>query len=831
LKAATPSHLAVGIRPVLAGAVLLSTCVLAYAEPGPALPRLKVDGRRLLDPSGKEVVLKGCNLGNWLLIEPWMMAAEEPTVRDQHAFITLLQSRFGAEKAERLMEELRANWITARELKLARSFGFNVVRVPFDHHLLAGDDKPFELRDDAFQWLDKAVDLSEQAGIYVILDMHGAPGGQSVEAPCGYIDSNQLWGSETNLERAAWLWQRIAERYRDRNAVVAYDLVNEPWGDGKTDVRPALVALIDRLHKAIREVDAAKLLFAPGSREGVKFYGTPKEHGWTNLGFTEHFYPGLFGNGSPSLETHARFLDITVPAKAKMIDAMGVPYLLGEFNVVFDQAARASTMRRYYDAFASHGWVSTMWSIRGISPRGKADPNRWFLETNAEPFTLPDLHKAAYEEIESAFRRLGSQPVLEDDDLRKAMTAAVVDGPRMPAFSPPITGKPPADAIAGWTGADVSTAVPGGQKRSADGVITLCGAGSDIWGVHDEFRYLYRKADEDFDLRVQLTSLDASHRFAKAGWMLRESLDPDAAHVLVNAYPDGCVMLAWRGKRGQPTQERALSVGGLPVGLGLQRQDGRVLAWYTDADGRWQSLAVPDSRDLSGLSLIGLVASSHDEAVLAMASFRGLDQPPASISVVATPIAGAAAPNLLTNASFELVKDAAKATDQARGWDRWGNWFNREEQWKPQRDGSCLLGYHHWQIEKADSSGVYQDVNGLTPGGRYTFGVYANRDIPASGKQGPRDVEIRLESPVGGRLLAVASQTYSAASLASGDAWSYLHVTGTLPGETARVLIIVNPSGEGPRDAALKFDQASLVVEPGKSVGSIKVTENREVKP
>ena len=808
MTAATPVQWGLGAGLLRATAVIMLTAASVHAQAAASLPRLKVEGRRLVDDSGKEVILKGANLGGWLMIEPWLLAIDDSTIRDQYEFLSVLRTRFGAEQAGRLMDAFRSNWITDRELKLAKSFGFNAVRVPFDHHLLADDERPFELRKDAFRWFDKTVELAEHAGLYVIFDLHGAPGGQSTEMPSGHIGQNELWGSEESQKRTAWLWQRIAERYRGRSTVAAYDLINEPWGDFKMDVQPKLVALVDRIHKAIREVDPDTLILAPGSLRGIAFYDCPTRRGWTNVGLTEHCYPGLFGNGSPSLETHRQFLGMTIPAKARLVARFGVPYLVGEFNPVFDQIARTTMMRRDFDAFAAQGWSATMWTVRGISPRGSAQPNNWFLVTNAEPFKLPDLRKASYEEIEEAFRELGAMPLIADEELRKVLTAVRCGGPTL-AASAPLAIDPPTEELAGWTGKDVSTFLEGGQKKQSDGAVTLFGAGSDIWAVHDEFRFLHRRAEKDFELRTCFVSLEASQPLAKGGWMLRESLEPDAAHVFVSAFSDGRVMLAWRLKRGESTQEQVLTIGKLPVGLGLQRKDGRVYAWFTDVDDQWHSQELPDSGQLPALTLVGLAVTSHDEATIAAATFHGMEATFANI-----PGRDRAGRNLLQNSSFEVVEDAEKAGDRAKGWSRWGQWFNREEKWEPRRDGNCLLGYHHWQIEKADNSGVYQDVAGLTPGARCTFGVYASRDVPDKDKKGPQSVEIRLESPFEGRLLTVASRTYRASDLASGNAWSYLQVTGAIPTDSARVLIIVNPSGEGPRDAALKFDQASFETEP-----------------
>ena len=801
------------------GRLMRLTCAAAFVvvalQAAPArggsdspLPRLKPDGHWLVDEQGQRVVLKGCNLGNWLLIEPWLLALDDERIRDQHDLITTLESRFGNERAERLMDTYRANWITPREFEVVKSFGFNVVRVPFHHGLLANEERPFDLREDAFEWLDRAVEMAEQAGVYVILDMHGAPGGQSTDMPSGRIGQNKLWGNEVNQKRTAWLWQRIAERYRGRPAVVAYDLLNEPWGDFQEDVRPELVSIVDRIYRAIREVDPDTLILAAGTLRGMAFYGRPQDRGWTNVGFTEHFYPGLFSQGSPSLETHARFITYKLAAKRRIVEQLGVPYLMGEFNVVFDSAAQPELMRRYFDIYGSNGWLATMWTIRMIHPDGGVRPHNWYLATNAEPFALPDLHTASYEQIEHAFHQLGTQPLAVDEELRTALTASSSSPLRL-ADLPPIPPEAPAtDSIQGWTSTDVAATLPGGQQRQVDDRVTIYGSGADVWADRDEFHYLHRDADDCFAVQAWLMSFDASHQFAKAGWMLRESLSPDAAHVLVHAFPDGRVMLAWRSEPGGQTQERTLSISGRPVGLGMERGRGVVWARYCDADGHWHREQVGEIPALAHGGLLGLIVSSHDEAVLAAATFQGLEDqtfPPRSH--------GDGPRSLLENGSFELVKDAKTAPDQPGNWDRWGHWFNREKDWTPRRDGKSVLGYHHWQIDSADNSGVYQDVTGIEPGSRCSFRVYANRDVPAAGKHGPDSVELRIESLYQGRLLTVASQTYQAKDLASGDGWSLLQTTGTIPTDKARVLIVVNPSREAPRDSAIKFDSASFCVE------------------
>jgi hypothetical protein len=160
----------------------------------------------------------------------------------------------------------------------------------------------------------------------------------------------------------------------------------------------------------------------------------------------------------------------------------------------------------------------------------------------------------------------------------------------------------------------------------------------------------------------------------------------------------------------------------------------------------------------------------------------------------------------LVNSSFEIK---GPQDDQAEGWLRWGDWMNREMTWTPVKDGVCIIGYHHWQIEKGDNSGLYQDMK-VTAGQNYTFSIYANTDKSTDSSKNAESVELRLESTVNGTQATVTSKTYSLADIAAGTDWSKLQVSGVAPNDTLRVLVVVSPAKEGPRGGALKFDAAEL---------------------
>src|SRR5580704_18078999 len=82
-----------------------------------SLPMIAASGSRFVDPNGSTVILKGCNLGNYLMLESWMFgktlgAGPDHLFRDGAFVYRTLRERFGEERSARLIELYREGWIT-----------------------------------------------------------------------------------------------------------------------------------------------------------------------------------------------------------------------------------------------------------------------------------------------------------------------------------------------------------------------------------------------------------------------------------------------------------------------------------------------------------------------------------------------------------------------------------------------------------------------------------------------------------------------------------------------------------------------------------------------
>ena len=82
-------------------------------------------------------------------------------------------------------------------------------------------------REDAFDVLDWALSMCEKYGLYAILDHHGAIGSQNMDFHSGNDEQLGLYGSPEYKGKTIAMWKMIAERYRGREVVLGYDLLNE----------------------------------------------------------------------------------------------------------------------------------------------------------------------------------------------------------------------------------------------------------------------------------------------------------------------------------------------------------------------------------------------------------------------------------------------------------------------------------------------------------------------------------------------------------------------------------------------------------------------------
>jgi aryl-phospho-beta-D-glucosidase BglC (GH1 family) len=242
------------------------------------------DHKQIVDAAGKPLLVRATNLGNWLVPEGYMWLFEGGPQSPGEIYALVLEL-LGPEGSAGFWQKYRENYITRNDIALLHRAGFNAIRVPMHYSLFESDDA------EGFKLLDRLIAWSRAEGLYVMLDLHAAPGGQTganIDDSAGYP-----WLYQSPQEQAHLLaiWHRVAKHYSNDPAVLGYDLLNEPIPTFPqlAHLNPLLEPLYKELAAEIRKVDAHHILFLGGAQWDSNFavFGKPFD---TNVAYTFHKY-------------------------------------------------------------------------------------------------------------------------------------------------------------------------------------------------------------------------------------------------------------------------------------------------------------------------------------------------------------------------------------------------------------------------------------------------------------------------------------------------------------------------------------------------------------
>ncbi len=268
------------------GAVVLFLCGSLLLPPqSSGQGYLHSAGTYILDGTNRPIALRGMGLGGWLVPEGYMIGtssfANSPT-----AFLNTVSMLVGDANADQFFNAYRAHYIQRKDLDSLARWGFNSIRLPMHYGLLS--PSPGQYAEAGFAIIDSLLSWCEANQLYLILDMHCAPGGQNQDNISDYQGSPSLWESTTYQRWTAEIWKALASRYATKEWIGGYDLLNETaWSfpSGNGPLRDLLVRITD----SIRTVDRNHMIFAEGNWYATDFSGlTPA---WdNNMAWSFHKY-------------------------------------------------------------------------------------------------------------------------------------------------------------------------------------------------------------------------------------------------------------------------------------------------------------------------------------------------------------------------------------------------------------------------------------------------------------------------------------------------------------------------------------------------------------
>jgi endoglucanase len=226
---------------------------------------LRADGKRLVNGEGREVLLRGVGFGSWLLPEGYMWMFPEQGDRPRR-IEKMIQELIGEREAERFWDIYYDVHTSEADIQQIAAEGFNSVRVPINARFLIEDSEPLRVKEHRLKLIDRLIGWCRKHSLYVILDLHGAPGGQTgTNIDDSERNLPELFTEEHNRRLTVQLWRFLAEHYKDEWIVAGYDLLNEPLPNWFSAYNGEVMPLYRDIVKVIREVDDRHLIILEGA--------------------------------------------------------------------------------------------------------------------------------------------------------------------------------------------------------------------------------------------------------------------------------------------------------------------------------------------------------------------------------------------------------------------------------------------------------------------------------------------------------------------------------------------------------------------------------------
>jgi len=383
-------------------ALSFSACARNDSEDKQTKKFVYTNGKYLYDENDEIILLRGTNVGNWLVPEGWMgiididgqnddVDGQKLTYKKMMQAFADNENNFTKEQIDELLDIYYANWFTEQDVKFIKDSGFNCIRLPFGYFNVADDEGNLT---DGINRIDLCLEWCQKYQIYCILDLHGAYGSQNKEHHSGDDTQCILFEDTECQKKTIKLWREIANRYKDNNCVLGYDLLNEPTGNtGKTGEAQHLFH--NELYQAIRQIDGNHIIIIESCWNFTDFPDIGR-FGWENVLYEMHMYD--FSDNTASYLAYHMFTYMLVT------QLQDKPVLIGEFWLGMQNLELAIT------SFEEKSFNWTSWAYK-TNNRGA-----WGIR-NLDMDRVNISH-ASYDEIAECFENSTSENATVSDEFQ-----------------------------------------------------------------------------------------------------------------------------------------------------------------------------------------------------------------------------------------------------------------------------------------------------------------------------------------------------------------------------------------------------------------------------
>jgi endoglucanase len=262
---------------------------------------LSTVGQQVRNASGQNVILRAMNLGDWALQEGYMLNPQNGNLVNCQWKMKKRYYDAGQTEAqvEAFYQSWRNNFITKADIDYIASLGFNAIRLPMHYELflttsqrsvrnsvirnIANHDAYkaslqtalnnntlfTDPNVEGFKMINNILSWCASNGMYVILDLHAAPGGQGADQNISDLFyANDLWNQQVFKDVTNKLWEKISARYKSEGRIAWYELINEP---NQTPSNQVIHDLYQRLINTIRNQGDNHIIMIEGNGWGNNY--------------------------------------------------------------------------------------------------------------------------------------------------------------------------------------------------------------------------------------------------------------------------------------------------------------------------------------------------------------------------------------------------------------------------------------------------------------------------------------------------------------------------------------------------------------------------------
>lgn len=381
---------------------------------------LEMTAHRVLVERWRERTLEAGGERRDAVVALWAWFDDQPWVFEERSLWQWLERRFGPEGARDLRRAFQDHYITEADVEQVAALGLNAIRVPIFYLNLESDVKGENAFDEeGFRRLDTLALWARRHRVYLILDLHGAAGGQSTAWHTGLPDGGSLWERPECIARTARLWKALASYFAGDPHVAAYDLLNEPMSVQNAQ---QYREVHDAIYRAIREVDPDHIVMIEDGFKAPGVLVSPKEMGWENAMFSIHLYPDAPGKPGDYAAALDRAMKVA-ESYYEYSQRYDCPLLLGEFNPETNAVWGPAAMDGALAALNRRGVHWTVWTWKYAWPG-----SMWGVLTRPADLARPvDVGQGTYEEVLAGFKGLHSASFRPNTEYAGVLKARAAD--------------------------------------------------------------------------------------------------------------------------------------------------------------------------------------------------------------------------------------------------------------------------------------------------------------------------------------------------------------------------------------------------------------------